>query len=76
MGRPLEPRVVRGVQQRLRQQGFYSGNPDGKWGPRTQDAMQRFQKSRGLEASGDLNPATATALGLDPNNLATSSSRR
>jgi peptidoglycan hydrolase-like protein with peptidoglycan-binding domain len=68
-GHPLDANVVRGVQRRLRQQGFYTGANDGVWGPRTRGAVEQFQRSRGLEATGDLNPMTATALGLDPNNL-------
>jgi peptidoglycan hydrolase-like protein with peptidoglycan-binding domain len=68
-GVPLDPAVVRGVQRRLRQVGFYHGSADGMWGPRTQEAVERFQRSRGLEPTGDLNPMTASALGLDPNNL-------
>jgi len=35
-----------------------------------QASLQRFQQGRGLQATGQLNPATVTALGLDPNNLA------
>ena len=66
---PLEPAVVRNVQQRLRQQGFYARAVDGVWGRGTQAAVERFQKSRGLEATGHLTPQTAWALGLDPNNL-------
>ena len=69
MARPLDPAVVRGVQQRLRQQGFSAGVPDGIWGPRTQTALVRFQRSRGLEPTGQLDPSTAVALGFDPNNL-------
>jgi len=65
----LDRGVVRSVQQRLHQNGFYSGAIDGVWGGRTETAVERFQKSRGLEANGSLNPATASALGLDPNNL-------
>jgi N-acetylmuramoyl-L-alanine amidase len=60
---------VRNIQQRLRQRGYYSGAPDGVWGPRTERAVVRFQRSRGLEATGNLTPTTATALGLNPNNL-------
>lgn len=71
-GAPLDPGVVRGVQNRLRQLGFYAGRADGVWGPRSQAALERFQKSRGLEATGDLNPMTASALGLNPNNLSLS----
>ena len=69
---PLEPGVVRGVQQRLKAQGYYNGAVDGRWGPRTEQALARFQRSRSLEPTGHLNPTTATALGLDPNNLSLS----
>jgi peptidoglycan hydrolase-like protein with peptidoglycan-binding domain len=69
---PLDPGVVRGIQQRLRQRGYYSGGIDGVWGPRTERALAKFQRSRGLEATGNLNPTTASALGLNPNNLSSS----
>jgi N-acetylmuramoyl-L-alanine amidase len=72
IAQPLHPNVVRGVQRRLRQQGFYTGGPDGVWGPRTRSAVEHFQRSRGLDATGDLNPKTAAALGVDPNNLSMS----
>jgi peptidoglycan hydrolase-like protein with peptidoglycan-binding domain len=67
---PLAPEVVRTIQTRLRGLGFYPGAIDGIWGPSMQTALQRFQQGRGLQATGQLNPATTTALGLDPNNLA------
>ena len=67
---PLAPEVVRAIQGRLRQLGFYPGQIDGVWGPAMQTALERFQQGRGLQATGQLNPATMTALGLDPNNLA------
>jgi peptidoglycan hydrolase-like protein with peptidoglycan-binding domain len=67
---PLAPEVVRVIQGRLRQLGFYSGGVDGVWGAGTQSSLERFQQGRGLQATGQLNPATATALGLDPNHLA------
>lgn len=69
---PLDPGVVRGVQQRLRQYGYYNGRIDGRWGPATERGLTSFQRSRGLEASGHLNPTTASALGLNPNNLSLS----
>ena len=69
---PLEPGVVRGVQQRLRQYGYYNGRIDGRWGPMTERGLANFQRSRGLEGTGHLNPTTASALGLDPNNLSLS----
>jgi peptidoglycan hydrolase-like protein with peptidoglycan-binding domain len=67
---PLAPEVVRSIQGRLRQLGFYTGQVDGIWGPAMQSSIERFQQGRGLQATGQLTPATATALGLDPNNLA------
>ena len=67
---PLSRDAIRAVQSRLRQLGFYSGRIDGIWGPSMQGSLQHFQQGRGLQATGQLNPATVTALGLDPNNLA------
>lgn len=67
---PLSPAAVRNIQARLRSLGFYQESVDGVWGPGTQAAIERFQQGRGLQATGQLTPATAAALGLDPNNLA------
>lgn len=69
-GQPLDPAVMRSTQRELRRLGFYRGAVDGIWGPRSQAALVRFQQSRGLQASGEFNPATLSALGFDPNNLA------
>jgi peptidoglycan hydrolase-like protein with peptidoglycan-binding domain len=69
VGEPLNPDVVRRIQVKLRQLGFYPGAVDGVWGANTQAATERLQQSRGLQATGQLNPATVAAMGLDPNNL-------
>ncbi|MGK7867062.1 peptidoglycan-binding domain-containing protein [Falsiroseomonas sp. E2-1-a20] len=66
----LSEAVVRNVQGRLRSLGFYRGGVDGIWGPTTQAAIEQFQQGRGLQPNGQLTPATAGAMGLDPNNLA------
>lgn len=66
---PLSRLAVQNVQARLRNLGFYRGAVDGFWGPGTQAAVERFQQGHGLQATGQLNPATAQAMGLDPNNL-------
>lgn len=66
---PLSQSAVRNVQARLRALGFYRGGVDGMWGAGTQAAIERFQQGRGLQPTGQLNPATAQAMGLDPNNL-------
>ncbi|HEV7263380.1 MAG TPA: peptidoglycan-binding domain-containing protein [Falsiroseomonas sp.] len=65
----LSPAAVRNLQQRLRALNFYEAGIDGIWGAQTQAALERFQRGRGLEATGQVNPATAQALGLNPNNL-------
>ena len=67
---PLSPAVIRNVQQRLRALGFYRGSSDGVWGAGTQAAIERFQQGRGLQATGQINPATIQALGLDLTNPA------
>ena len=65
----LSRNAVRNVQSRLRALGFYRGQVDGIWGAGTQTAIERFQQGRGLQSTGQINPATAQAMGLDPNNL-------
>ena len=66
---PLAPAAVTQVQERLRQAGAYTGHADGIWGPGSQAALERFQQSRGLQVSGQLNQATAATLGLGPSEL-------
>lgn len=66
---PLSPRAVRNVQTQLRALGFYQWGVDGVWGAATQAALERFQRGRGLEPNGQINPTTAQALGLNPINL-------
>jgi peptidoglycan hydrolase-like protein with peptidoglycan-binding domain len=70
LAQPLDPAVVRDIQHRLGQLGFYNARADGVMGAGTKRAIEHFQESRGLAVSGDLNPTTIAALGLDPNNLA------
>jgi peptidoglycan hydrolase-like protein with peptidoglycan-binding domain len=53
---------VRAVQRRLRALGSRPGSVDGLYGPRTQAAVKRFQRSAGKPVSGVLSPATAVAL--------------
>lgn len=72
----LDRTAVRSVQQRLRHFGFYRMSADGVWGPASRSALQEFQQSRGIEASGLLTPVTVSALGLDPNQLGSRTSLR
>jgi len=65
----LSPQAISAVQQRLREEGFYRGRIDGVWGRGTQAALARFQESRRLEVTAQLNPATAKALDLRPDQV-------
>jgi peptidoglycan hydrolase-like protein with peptidoglycan-binding domain len=62
----LSAHAVSVLQQRLSQLGYYQGSVDGVWGPATQNAIANFQQGRGLQPNGQVNPATVTALGLNP----------
>jgi peptidoglycan hydrolase-like protein with peptidoglycan-binding domain len=53
---------VRAIQRRLRALGHRPGPVDGLYGPRTQAAMERFQRAAGQPASGVLSRVTAVAL--------------
>jgi peptidoglycan hydrolase-like protein with peptidoglycan-binding domain/DNA invertase Pin-like site-specific DNA recombinase len=53
---------VREIQRRLRSLGSRPGRIDGVYGPRTEAAVERFQRSAGERASGVLSSATAAAL--------------
>lgn len=64
----LGPEAIRNIQGRLRTLGFYNGGMDGAFGPGTQGAIAALQRSRGIPPTGQLNPPTVSAMGLDPRN--------
>lgn len=39
---------VKQIQQKLKSWGYYSGNVDGVYGSKTQEAVKKFQKTNGL----------------------------
>ena len=49
-------------QQRLKKLGYLTTEPDGKFGPDTREAVQRFQEANGLIVDGYIGPTTAAAL--------------
>ena len=63
--------VVRRAQEALDRAGYTIGSPDGQMGPRTVAAVKRFQADRYLPASGQLDEATITALGISTGTGAT-----
>jgi peptidoglycan hydrolase-like protein with peptidoglycan-binding domain len=66
---PLSPDAVRLVQGKLHVLVGYNGPVDGNWSPASQAALRNFQQTRGLQVTGEMNPATAATMGLDPTEL-------
>ena len=54
------------IQKKLNSLGFNSGVPDGLFGPKTINAVARFQSVNGLNAAGVINPRTREKL-FNPN---------
>lgn len=61
----LSQTQVRDVQQNLASRGFDPGKVDGRWGPRTQQALRDFQQDQNLQANGRPTPQTLAALGVE-----------
>ena len=51
------------IQTALKNAGYYTGNVDGKIGPKSKLAIEEFQKANGLNADGKVGPKTWAALG-------------
>ena len=60
---PTADRVTE-IQSALAREGYYKGDPSGKWDADTQDAMRRFQESRGMTGTGKLDAPSLQKLGL------------
>ena len=56
--------VVREIQTRLKNWGYYSGPVDGVYGSKTEEAVRRFQRKNGLSADGQAGSQTLAALGI------------
>ncbi|HJU22811.1 MAG TPA: peptidoglycan-binding domain-containing protein [Casimicrobiaceae bacterium] len=61
------PETVRSAQQALNEKGFNVGTVDGQMGPNTEAAIKKFQQSKGLPESGNLDEQTLAALGVEQN---------
>ena len=44
---------IREIQIELNRMGFNVGEPDGRLGPRTKEALMAFQRQKGFDATGD-----------------------
>ena len=61
----LSRNTLHNVQQQLQHQGYYkNAKVDGRWGPETRQAVERFQQAKGLPATGELDQQTLSALGV------------
>jgi peptidoglycan hydrolase-like protein with peptidoglycan-binding domain/tetratricopeptide (TPR) repeat protein len=54
--------LVRSLQRRLDGQGYSPGPVDGRYGRRTENAVEMFQRARGLRVDGIAGPLTFAAL--------------
>jgi peptidoglycan hydrolase-like protein with peptidoglycan-binding domain len=59
--------LTEAIQQRLKDQGFYYGEVDGRSGDETSAAIRRYQIRYGLKVTGQLNDETLHALGMARN---------
>jgi peptidoglycan hydrolase-like protein with peptidoglycan-binding domain len=61
------------IQQALAGKGYYTGEPNGVWGPDSTDALKRFQSDQALPPDGKLTSLSLIALGLGPKRLSAQS---
>lgn len=60
---------VAAIQEKLKEWGLFSSEVTGYYGTATQAAVKRFQKIKGLNASGNADSATLAALGISIGDL-------
>jgi hypothetical protein len=57
--------LVRQVQMQLKQGGYEVGAVDGIYGPRTQQALREFQRDKGHEVTGEIDPQLLAEMNID-----------
>lgn len=57
--------LIREVQADLKKMGFYAGSIDGLSGSQTAAAIRRYQLSKNLKVTGEINRQTLESLGID-----------
>lgn len=55
---------VKQVQEKLSEQGYDVGPVDGIFGPKTQQALRKFQQDKGVQPTGQIDQQTMAALGI------------
>jgi peptidoglycan hydrolase-like protein with peptidoglycan-binding domain len=69
------PDRISEIQSALARDGYYHGDPNGKWDASTVGAMQKFQSDHGLDATGKLDARSLQKLGLGSDIAGVSSPR-
>ena len=64
--------LVKTVQTKLKNWGYYTGTIDGIYGAKTVAAVKYFQRKNGLTQDGVVGPATAKAMGISLSSSSTS----
>ena len=59
---------IQQIQKALNEKGFNVGEVDGVLGPQTKKALSDFQQKQGMQATGEVDSKTMTALGLSARN--------
>jgi peptidoglycan hydrolase-like protein with peptidoglycan-binding domain len=60
---PTADRITE-IQTALSRDGYYQGEPNGRWDSNTVAAVQKFQSAKGMDANGKLDAPTLQKLGL------------
>jgi Putative peptidoglycan binding domain len=56
--------IIANVQTALQEQGYYQYAVDGRMGPLTRSALNRYQRDHGLSVTSEIDPATLGSLGV------------
>ena len=63
---PVTRGMVRKVQTTLKQNGDYSSQVDGVWGPMTEAGLRKWQEAHNLNANGEIDVATLQSMNIQP----------
>ena len=71
----VTPDIVKSAQQKLDDDGYNAGTPDGKLGPATQRAIRKYQSDKNITVTGKLDESTLSHLNVGAaNTMATAPS--
>jgi len=59
------------IQSELATRGYLKSEPNGQWGPESQEALKKFQQEQNLRPTGKLDSLSLISLGLGPKRTAT-----